>query len=95
MEADFISLAPNDWQMDPDACYKPVIYLYPEEETQVSVQLALDGGLTCTYPAYQNGWTVTAAPDGTPDGQARPDLQLPVLGVVRPMPGGTWQGASA
>lgn len=65
MEADFISLAPSDWQMDPIEDYKPVIYLYPEEETQVSVQLALDGDLTCTYPAYQNGWTVTAAPDGT------------------------------
>ena len=65
MEADFISLTPSDWQMDPNVDYKPVIYLYPEEETQVSVHLTLDGGLTCTYPAYQNGWTVTAAPDGT------------------------------
>ena len=26
---------------------------------------ANDGKLTCTYPAYQNGWTVTAMPDGT------------------------------
>ena len=65
IEADFISLAPSDWQMDPIEDYKPVIYLYPEEETQVSVHLTLDGDLTCTYPAYQNGWTVTAAPDGT------------------------------
>ncbi len=65
MEADFISLAPSDWQMDPIEDYKPVIYLYPEEETQVSVHLTLDGDLTCTYPAYQDGWTVTAAPDGT------------------------------
>ncbi len=44
---------------------KPVIYLYPQEETEVSVTLDLDGKLTCTYPAYQNGWKVTAAPDGT------------------------------
>ncbi len=44
---------------------KPVIYLYPEEETQVSVKLDYPGDLTCTYPAYQNGWTVTARPDGT------------------------------
>lgn len=44
---------------------KPVIYLYPEEETQVSVTLDYAGRLTCTYPAYENGWTVTAAPDGT------------------------------
>lgn len=44
---------------------KPVIYLYPERETEVSVKLTVDGQLTCTYPAYQDGWTVTAAPDGT------------------------------
>ena len=44
---------------------KPVIYLYPEEETQVSVTLELDGSLTSTYPDYGDGWTVTAQPDGT------------------------------
>ncbi len=44
---------------------KPVIYLYPEETTEVSVSLEVAGKLTCTYPAYRNGWTVTAAPDGT------------------------------
>ena len=45
---------------------KPVIYLYPEEVTDVTVQLDyVTGELTCTYPAYNNGWTVTAAPDGT------------------------------
>ena len=44
---------------------KPVIYLYPTEETEVSVKLDLDGKLTCTYPAYNDGWRVTASPDGT------------------------------
>ncbi len=44
---------------------KPVIYLYPEEETEVTVRLDYDGTLTCTYPACEDGWTVTAAPDGT------------------------------
>ena len=44
---------------------KPVIYLYPEEETEVSVNLNLNGKLTCAYPKYNNGWTVTAKPDGT------------------------------
>jgi len=44
---------------------KPVIYLYPEEETEVSVQLDYGGKLTCTYPAYNDGWRVTASPDGT------------------------------
>ena len=44
---------------------KPVIYLYPENETRVTVKLDLSGELTCAYPAYDGGWTVTAAPDGT------------------------------
>jgi hypothetical protein len=44
---------------------KPVIYLYPEETTEVSVQLDYNGVLTHTWPPYQNGWKVTARPDGT------------------------------
>lgn len=45
---------------------KPVIYLYPEEETEVSVNLEMkDAILKCTYPEYQNGWKVIAQPDGT------------------------------
>ena len=44
---------------------KPVIYLYPECETEVRVELDFNGRLTSTYPAYRNGWEVTAQPDGT------------------------------
>lgn len=44
---------------------KPVIYLYPETTTDVEVRLDYQGQLTCTYPAYKNGWHVTAQPDGT------------------------------
>ena len=44
---------------------KPVIYLYPEQETTVSVSLDYTGTLTATYPAYEDGWRVTAEPDGT------------------------------
>ena len=55
----------SDYQWDQMAAAKPVVYLYPEEETAVSVKLAYDGKLTCTYPAYGDGWKVTAKPDGT------------------------------
>ena len=44
---------------------KPVIYLYPTEETDVTVTLDFDGTLTSTYPAYDGLWHVTAQPDGT------------------------------
>ncbi|PKM63028.1 MAG: hypothetical protein CVU97_02405 [Firmicutes bacterium HGW-Firmicutes-21] len=49
---------------DPVAYDKPVIYLYPMEETEVSVKLHFNGSLDCTYPAYNDGWNVTAFPDG-------------------------------
>lgn len=45
--------------------YKPVIYLYPESETDVEVILDYAGELTCVYPEYDGKWEVTAFPDGT------------------------------
>lgn len=56
------------------AAAKPVIYLYPEKETTVTVKLDYAGALTCTYPAYGDGWTVTACPDGTLTDNAGQDL---------------------
>lgn len=47
------------------AAEKPVIYLYPQDTTQVTVTLDYQGTLTCTYPEYDDGWTVLAQPDGT------------------------------
>ena len=44
---------------------KPIIYLYPTVQTDISVQISLNGKLTCTYPEYNDGWNVTANPDGT------------------------------
>ena len=63
----------NDYMWD-HSMDKPVIYLYPEEETKVSVKVNIDGELTCTYPEHgEEGWqNFTAKPDGTivsPDGR--------------------------
>ncbi len=59
-------------------CGKPVIYLYPEKTTDLTVNLAPQGGFTKTEPAYGNGWNVTASPDGTlvnkADGKTYPYL---------------------
>ena len=44
---------------------KPVIYLYPPIESEITVTLDFNGTLTTTIPPYQDGWTVTASPDGT------------------------------
>ena len=65
VEADLLTIEASTFDINNNVYYKPVIYLYPEEETEVSVSLKPDGKLTCTYPAYNGGWTVTASPDGT------------------------------
>ena len=45
-------------------CGKPVIYLYPEKEMDISVSVAPNGGFKKTEPAYgTNGWTVRATPE--------------------------------
>ena len=46
---------------------KPVIYLYPEKTTEVSVDLSIDGEFVSVYPEFNaenSGCTVTAEPDG-------------------------------
>lgn len=49
----------------PSACgAKPVIYLYPREETSVRVTLNWKKKLLTSIPEYGNGWNVIAKPDG-------------------------------
>lgn len=76
-EVDAVFVDYSYFQLDPNAAYKPVIYLYPERETTVEVTLDYDGALTRTSPVYGDGWRVTAAPDGTlttADGKTYPHL---------------------
>ena len=44
---------------------KPVIYLYPEEDTNISVKVDHPEKFSVTYPKYENGWNVVAKRDGT------------------------------
>ena len=43
---------------------KPIIYIYPEQETKVTVKLGRPENLTHTYPKYDNSWEVIAKPNG-------------------------------
>jgi len=48
--------------------WKPVIYLYPEEKTDIYVWLDFKGELIAEYPEYNEEikwWEVTASPDST------------------------------
>lgn len=67
----------SDFELEEGVDYKPVIYLYPEQPTDVSVKLDYNGTLTVTDPYYGNGWEVTAQPSGTltcADGSVYPYL---------------------
>ena len=74
-EGDLMFIYPEE--LDPYVAYKPVIYLYPEQETGVDVKLDINGSFAYTEPAYEDGWHVTAAPDGKltdQDGKVYPYL---------------------
>lgn len=45
-------------------CEKPIIYLYPTEDTEISVKLLKDENLTCSYPKYKDEWKVLAQSNG-------------------------------
>ncbi|HAN21050.1 MAG: hypothetical protein A2Y15_08300 [Clostridiales bacterium GWF2_36_10] len=55
----------SDYENGEPVYDKPVIYLYPTEPTEVDVKLDFVGTLTVTIPEYNDGWKVTAYPDGT------------------------------
>jgi hypothetical protein len=46
-------------------CAKPIVYLYPQVTTDISVKvIPTSGQLTFTYPQYDGVWNVTATNDG-------------------------------
>lgn len=55
----------NKYHCNPAVAYKPLIYLYPETTTNVTVKLLKTENLTTTYPKYEKEWNVTAYKDGT------------------------------
>ena len=44
---------------------KPIIYLYPLEDKEISVNLLYDDMITVSYPKYSAGWNVFAKSNGT------------------------------
>ncbi|MDX2360316.1 MAG: hypothetical protein QNK23_05895 [Crocinitomicaceae bacterium] len=47
-----------------DAVTKPVIYLYPPEDTHISVKVDIEGDNPFFYPSYPGKWEFIATPDG-------------------------------
>ena len=50
---------PSDISVD-----KPIIYLYPTEDKQVSIKLLNEENITCSYPKYSTEWKVLAQSNG-------------------------------
>jgi hypothetical protein len=70
---------------------KPAIYLYPEEKTNVKVQVKPAGKMTVSIPRYPaSGWDVTADPSGelTLSAKRYPYLyyeaNIPDIAIVKP-----------
>lgn len=63
-QLEFVELINSAYKAGGGMGGKPVIYLYPETKQEVNVRLELEGEFTFTYPVYENGWNVTAYPDG-------------------------------
>ena len=51
-------------ECDPNVAYKPIIYIYPEEEMDLTIKLGKEEDLLYTYPKYNNEWHVLVSPDG-------------------------------
>ena len=53
----------RDYQNEP--LWKPLIYIYPEKDMDISIKLSNPELLSTTYPKYNNGWNVRVLKDGT------------------------------
>lgn len=59
----WIAVGEYDYQLV-GGCGKPVVYLYPEIPTEVTVKFLSKMQLTTNIPTYHDGWKVKAYPNG-------------------------------
>lgn len=62
--AKFEVFVPRLKNVDMTGAFKPIIYIYPEKEKEVKVKLLNKDLITCSYPKYEDGWSVQAKPNG-------------------------------
>lgn len=49
---------------DSDVAYKPILYIYPKQEMDLTIKLGYSNLLTHTYPKYKNEWRVHVSENG-------------------------------
>ena len=60
-----IKINGKEVEVPPTIESKPIIYLYPTDEMNVSIKLENNEKIICSYPKYNsNGWNVVAYPNG-------------------------------
>lgn len=52
-------------ECDLDVAYKPILYLYPNRDMNITVRLENKDKIITSYPKYENGWDVFVNCDGT------------------------------
>lgn len=49
---------------DPNIAYKPIIYIYPNKDMDLSIKLGNSNNLLYTYPKYKDSWNIRVSADG-------------------------------
>ncbi len=49
---------------DPNVAWKPIIYVYPEKDMDLTIKLGNKKALLYTYPKYNDGWKIHVSKDG-------------------------------
>ena len=62
IDIDYVAI--NTVHCDPDIAYKPIMYVYPEEEMNLKIKLVNDNLITHSYPKYKGEWNVSVNPNG-------------------------------
>ena len=55
----------NTPKCNPNVSYKPMIYIYPTHDENITIKLGKPELLKTTYPKYNGKWEITARKDGT------------------------------
>lgn len=57
-------IALNKVRCKEDVVYKPIIYVYPKKNMDISIKLGKEKDLLLTYPVYKNSWNFYALTNG-------------------------------
>ena len=54
----------KDKECEPDIAYKPILYIYPNKNMNISIKLEHHNNIITSYPKYDNGWNIYVEKNG-------------------------------